>query len=189
MPSGVPTKDNDDGKPRNSVGRKGKWRKGMIEEAYLYCLEHHGTDFDLACHLGIGYRTLYDYMERYPHFAQAIQEARKKWRQAGCGSAVKSLYKMLDTNIIEVPKIRRKKKRMLNPKTKEYEVVVVEQTEIVEKHVFPPNLKAIIFVLLNQDPDNWKRNPEPTGDAGPSPADLVRQAIQEFRDLHKPAEG
>lgn len=174
---------------KNGPGRPTKWRKSFIREAYDYCLEHHGTNQDIANHLGIPIGTLYDYKAKYPKLSEAIQDGQKKWRQAGCGTATRSLYKMLEMQIVEVPKVRQKKKRVLNRKTGEYEMIVFERTEIVEKHIYMPSLKAIWLVLSNMDPDTWKRNPEPTGDAGPSPADLVRQALQEFRDLHKPSEG
>lgn len=168
-------------------GRPTKWDNRFIGQAYDYCLEHHGTNQDIANHLGIPLGSLYDYKAKYPKLSEAIQEAQKKWRQAGCGTAVRSLFQMIEMQIVEVPKVRQKKRRMKNPETGEYEMVVVERTEIVEKHVFMPSLKAIWLVLSNMDPDNWKRNPEPTGDEGPSPAELIRQALREFGDMHKEA--
>lgn len=177
---GAPEKDRGRGRPT-------KWRKSFAAEAYDYCLKNHGSDQDLANHLGIGLRTLYTFLDKYPHFRQQVQEGRKRWRQNGCWNGVRSLYKMLDTQIVDVPKVRRKKKRMKDPKTGQYELVVVEQTEIMEKHILWPNLKAIVFLLLNQDPDTWKRNPEPVGESGPSPAETIRQALKELEQKHQPA--
>lgn len=177
------------GKPeeKNKGGRPTRWRKAMIQEAYDYCLEHHGTNQDIADHLGIPLGTLYDYKVRYPELSDRIQEGQKKWRQAGCGTAVRSLYKMLEMQIVEVPKVRQKRRRIKNAQTGEYEMVVIERTEVIEKHIYMPSLKAIWLVLSNMDPDNWKRNPEPTGESGPSPAELVRQGLKELAELHQEA--
>ncbi len=175
--------NHDKKKPINHTGREGKWDKSMIEQAYLYCLEHHGTDRDLATHLGIGLRTLYVYMERYPHFLHAIKDARKKWMQNGCGNVVRSLYKMADTQIIEVPKVRSK-----------YEVdakgnlVEVERTVTKEVVIQMPQYRAAMAILMNRDPENWRLSPERGEAEDPAVyAEKVRQALKAARELHKPA--
>jgi hypothetical protein len=174
----------DDNKPRNPAGRPSKWNPGMVEEAFLYCLEHHGTDRDLAEYLGIGYGTLYDYKEQYPEFSEAIKKGRKLWCQNGCGNIVRSLYKKAEVQIIKVPKIRIKKVR--DPESGE--MVTVERTVTMEAHVCWPDERAIEFILLNQDGENWKLRPDANVvvDAAAFAAQ-IQQTLKDIDELHTPA--
>ncbi len=172
----------DDNKPTNRRGRPSKWDERMVEEAYLYCLEHHGTDRDLANHLGIAYGTLYDYKAQYPEFSEAIKDGRKKYCQNGCGNAVRSLYQKVDKQFITTTKVRVKKHVNADG-----EMVQVERIETTETQVYMPDQRAIEFILLNKDPENWKRHYGIAIDDPVAYAEEVRKAVQNLDDLHRPA--
>lgn len=160
-------------------GRKRKWRDSFVERAYEYARENYGTDDEIAAELGVGRTLYYEWKASNSDFADAIRRGREEWRRNGCGSVVRSLYKSCDVLIVEVPTISRKK-RLINGV-----LTVVEQTEKIEKHVFPPSQRAREFVLLNQDPANWKVRPGEDQLDGPTAAELVRQSLSELDAMHQ----
>ena len=171
-------------KPAKGPGRKSKWDPRMIEEAYLYCLEHHGIDRDLAEHLGIGYSTLYLYMEQYPEFLEAIKRGRKQWCQSGCYSIVRSMYQRAERQEHRLPKIR--VKRVWDEAQKK--MVVVERTITIEKVIYQGDQRAAEFILLNKDPENWKVRPEGTiAIDAVAFAAQVQQAMKEADEFQQPA--
>jgi hypothetical protein len=180
-----PPNGQDQKKPRDPGGRPSKWNPGMVEEAFLYCLEHHGTDRDLAAYLGIGYSTLYYYIDRHPALLDAIKRGRRLWRQNGCGNVVRSLYRKAERQEVRVPKIRIKKVW----DEKQGKMVIVERTVTMETHILWPEQRAIEYILANQDPENWKFRPDGIGVEDPMAyAEKVREALREFDEMHKEAE-
>jgi len=162
-------------------GRKRKWRDSFIQLAYEYARENYGTEEEIAAELGVGTTLYYEWKASNPDFAEAIRKGRTEWRRNGCGSVTRSLYKSCEVLIVEVPTISRKKKLVNGVMT------VVEQTEKIEKHVFPPSQRAREFVLLNQDPENWKLRPGDDQLNAPTAAELIRQALSDFDAMHEAA--
>ena len=96
---------------------------------------------------------------------------------------VRSLYKKGEVQIIKVPKVRIKKVR----DEETGQMVTVERTVTMDVHVAWPEQRAIEFVLLNKDPENWKVRPDTPGAGDPLLyAERVRQALQEFDEMHQP---
>ena len=123
------------------------------------------TIAEICRQVGITPKTYHQWVNDYPDFADAIEQAKDERMQAMVIEARKSLmkkfqgYDVTETKVVTVPGT--KKDEWGNPKP-----IIKEQTT-TKKH-FQPDTAAIIFTLTNGDPEHWKnrQNAELTGANG-----------------------
>lgn len=108
------------------------------------------TNEQIAQNIGISEHTLYEWVKKYPQFAQTL----KKTKDIVDKEVENALYKSaMGYDYEEITEQRR-----YNKDTGKYEMVVTERKV---KHQ-PPNTASIIFWLKNRKPDIWKDKQEIT---------------------------
>jgi transposase-like protein len=111
------------------------------------------TISEICEHVGINEATFYRWKEKKSDFCEAIKKAGNRFNEAMIVDAKRSLRKLVkgytysEEKTVTIPG----KKKVEPGEPQE----LIKQTTITEKHV-PPNTVAIIFTLVNRDPDNWK---------------------------------
>lgn len=102
------------------------------------------TNEQIAHNMGIGERTLYEWMDKYPQIMQTL----KRGKEVVDREVENALYKSaIGYSVDECTYERR-----FNRKTGEYEMVC---TKKVTKHIQPSNT-AQIYWLKNRKPDVWR---------------------------------
>lgn len=107
------------------------------------------TNKEIAAALGVGERTFYDFVERYPQFSHSL----KKYRGLADIEVENALYKSaIGFNFTEVKRERRKIGK--DPETGRdiYELVITEE---VTKHI-PGVPTSQIFYLKNRMPERYR---------------------------------
>ena len=132
--------------------KRGKYDqvKKKIPEIYLWRRRDGLTEKDIAKKLGISERTIQNYKERYPEFAEAMQEAK----EAVVSDVFAALLKRAKGYEYEEVKVYTKKE-------KDDEGVYKEDdyTEKTKKHE-PPSVAACSLILKNLDrKHDWSDNP------------------------------
>ncbi|MCM1168804.1 MAG: phBC6A51 family helix-turn-helix protein [Bacteroides sp.] len=126
------------------------------------------TIAEICRQVGISHKTYHQWVNEYPDFAEAIEEAKTERMQFFVCEAKKSLlkkiqgYEVTETKVVTVPGT--KKDANGNPKPS-----IKEQTT-VKKHI-QADTAAIIFTLTNGDPEHW-RNRQTTEVTGKDGKDL-----------------
>ncbi len=131
------------------------------------------------CHqVGITPKTYHQWVNDYPDFADAIEQAKEERMQFFVQEAKKSLlkkiqgYEVTETKVVTIP--GKKKDERGNPKPE-----IKEQTT-TKKHIQADTV-AIIFTLTNGDPDHW-RNRQSTEVTGKDGKDLFANKTDEELD-------
>lgn len=131
------------------------------------------------CHqVGITPKTYHQWVNDYPDFADAIEQAKEERMQFFVQEAKKSLlkkiqgYEVTETKVVTIP--GKKKDERGNPKPE-----IKEQTT-TKKHI-QADTAAIIFTLTNGDPDHW-RNRQSTEVTGKDGKDLFANKTDEELD-------
>lgn len=131
------------------------------------------------CHqVGITPKTYHQWVNDYPDFADAIEQAKAERMQAMVIEAKKSLmkkiqgYDVTETKVVTIPGKQKDEKG--NPKP-----IIKEQTT-TKKHI-QPDTAAIIFTLTNGDPEHW-RNRQSTEVTGKDGKDLFASKTDEELD-------
>lgn len=126
------------------------------------------TIAEICRQVGITPKTYHQWINDYPDFADAIEQAKEERMQFFVQEAKKSLlkkiqgYDVTETKVVTVP--GKKKDEKGNPKPE-----IKEQTT-TKKHI-QADTAAIIFTLTNGDPDHW-RNRQSTEVTGKDGKDL-----------------
>ena len=127
---------------------------------------------------GITPKTYHQWVNDYPDFADAIEQAKAERMQAMVIEAKKSLmkkiqgYDVTETKVVTIPGKQKDEKG--NPKP-----IIKEQTT-TKKHI-QPDTAAIIFTLTNGDPEHW-RNSQSTEVTGKDGKDLFASKTDEELD-------
>ena len=136
----------------SKAGRKGKYHD-WISPAGLSKVRKWSRDGlidrEIAERIGIAEGTLYDWMNRFPEFSEAIKEEKA----AINAEAEDLLIKTLRGYEYEEVKTIIEKDEEGNQKTK------VERS----KRFMPPNVTSLIFFLKNRMPDEWRDRHEHRG--------------------------
>lgn len=123
-------------------------------------------------------KTYHQWVNDYPDFADAIEQAKAERMQAMVIEAKKSLmkkiqgYDVTETKVVTIPGKAKDEKG--NPKP-----IIKEQTT-TKKHI-QPDTAAIIFTLTNGDPEHW-RNRQSTEVTGKDGKDLFASKTDEELD-------
>ena len=141
------------------------------------------TIAEICRQVGITPKTYHQWVNDYPDFADAIEQAKAERMQAMVIEAKKSLmkkiqgYDVTETKVVTIPGKQKDEKG--NPKP-----IIKEQTT-TKKHI-QPDTAAIIFTLTNGDPEHW-RNRQSTEGTGQDGKDLFASKTEE--ELDKEIEG
>lgn len=136
------------------------------------------TIAEICRQVGITPKTYHQWVNDYPDFADAIEQAKAERMQAMVIEAKKSLMKKIQgydvtgTKVVTIPGKQKDEKG--NPKP-----IIKEQTT-TKKHI-QPDTAAIIFTLTNGDPEHW-RNRQSTEVTGKDGKDLFASKTDEELD-------
>ena len=135
------------------------------------------TIAEICRQVGITPKTYHQWVNDYPDFADAIEQAKAERMQAMVIEAKKSLmkkiqgYDVTETKVVTIPGKQKDEKG--NPKP-----IIKEQTT-TKKYIQPDT--AIIFTLTNGDPEHW-RNRQSTEVTGKDGKDLFASKTDEELD-------
>lgn len=136
------------------------------------------TIAEICRQVGITPKTYHQWVNDYPDFADAIEQAKAERMQVMVIEAKKSLmkkiqgYDVTETKVVTIPGKQKDEKG--NPKP-----IIKEQTT-TKKHI-QPDTAAIIFTLTNGDPEHW-RNRQSTEVTGKDGKDLFANKTDEELD-------
>lgn len=152
-----------------------KFSKKTVERIVGLIKSDTYTIAEICRQVGITPKTYHQWVNDYPDFADAIEQAKDERMQAMVIEAKKSLmkkiqgYDVTETKVVTVPGT--KKDERGNPKP-----IIKEQTT-TKKHI-QADTAAIIFTLTNGDPEHW-RNRQTTEVTGKDGKDLFASKTDE----------
>lgn len=120
---------------------------------------------------GITTKTFYQWLNDYPDFEQAVEQAKDERMQFFVAEAKKSLLKKIqgytvdETKVVTVPGNEKDSNGRPKPKIKEQSTT--------KKHI-APDTAAVIFTLTNGEPSTW-RNRQSNEVTGKDGKDLFKQ--------------
>ena len=152
-----------------------KFSKKTVERIVGLIKSDTYTIAEICRQVGITPKTYHQWVNDYPDFADAIEQAKNERMQAMVIEAKKSLmkkiqgYDVTETKVVTVPGTKKDEKG--NPKP-----IIKEQTT-TKKHI-QADTAAIIFTLTNGDPEHW-RNRQTTEVTGKDGKDLFASKTDE----------
>lgn len=152
-----------------------KFSKKTVERIVGLIKSDTYTIAEICRQVGITPKTYHQWVNDYPDFADAIEQAKDERMQAMVIEAKKSLmkkiqgYDVTETKVVTVPGTKKDEKG--NPKP-----IIKEQTT-TKKHI-QADTAAIIFTLTNGDPEHW-RNRQSTEVTGKDGKDLFAAKTDE----------
>ena len=152
-----------------------KFSKKTVERIVGLIKSDTYTIAEICRQVGITPKTYHQWVNDYPDFADAIEQAKDERMQAMVIEAKKSLkkkiqgYDVTETKVVTVPGTKKDEKG--NPKP-----IIKEQTT-TKKHI-QADTAAIIFTLTNCDPEHW-RNRQTTEVTGKDGKDLFASKTDE----------
>lgn len=152
-----------------------KFSKKTVEKIVWLIKSDTYTIAEICRQVGITPKTYHQWVNDYPDFADAIEQAKDERMQAMVIEAKKSLmkkiqgYDVTETKVVTVPGTKKDEKG--NPKP-----IIKEQTT-TKKHI-QADTAAIIFTLTNGDPEHW-RNRQTTEVTGKDGKDLFASKTDE----------
>ncbi len=155
-----------------------KFRKKTVDKIVGLVKSDTYTIAEICRQVGITPKTYHQWVNDYPDFADAIEQAKEERMQFFVQEAKKSLlkkiqgYEVTETKVVTIP--GKKKDEKGNPKPE-----IKEQTT-TKKHI-QADTAAIIFTLTNGDPDHW-RNRQSTEVTGKDGKDLFANKTDEELD-------
>lgn len=163
-----------------------KFSKKTVEKIVGLIKSDTYTIAEICRQVGITPKTYHQWVNDYPDFADAIEQAKDERMQVMVIEAKKSLmkkiqgYDVTETKVVTVPGTKKDEKG--NPKP-----IIKEQTT-QKKHI-QPDTAAVIFTLTNGDPTRW-RNRQTTEITGKDGKDLFKtlsdeELDKEIADLEK----
>lgn len=155
-----------------------KFSKKTVDKIVGLVTSDTYTIAEICRQVGITPKTYHQWVNDYPDFADAIEQAKEERMQFFVQEAKKSLlkkiqgYEVTETKVVTIP--GKKKDERGNPKPE-----IKEQTT-TKKHI-QADTAAIIFTLTNGDPDHW-RNRQSTEVTGKDGKDLFANKTDEELD-------
>lgn len=155
-----------------------KYSKKIVDRIVELVKSDTYTIAEICRQVGIGQRTYHQWIDDYPDFAAAIEQAKDERMQFFVQEAKKSLlkkiqgYDVTETKVVTIP--GKEKDEKGNPKP-----IIKEQTT-TKKHI-QADTAAIIFTLTNGDPEHW-RNRQTTEVTGKDGKDLFTNKTDEELD-------
>lgn len=155
-----------------------KFSKKTVEKIVWLIKSDTYTIAEICRQVGITPKTYHQWVNDYPDFADAIEQAKDERMQAMVIEAKKSLmkkiqgYDVTETKVVTVPGTKKDEKGKPKP-------IIKEQTT-TKKHI-QPDTAAIIFTLTNGDPMRW-RNRQTTEVTGKDGKDLFKTLSDEELD-------
>ena len=152
-----------------------KYGKKIVDKIVGLIKSDTYTIAEICRQVGITPKTYHQWVNDYPDFADAIEQAKDERMQAMVIEAKKSLmkkiqgYDVTETKVVTVPGTKKDEKG--NPKP-----IIKEQTT-TKKHI-QADTAAIIFTLTNGDPEHW-RNRQTTEVTGKDGKDLFASKTDE----------
>ena len=152
-----------------------KFSKKTVERIVGLIKSDTYTIAEICRQVGITPKTYHQWVNDYPDFADAIEQAKDERMQAMVIEEKKSLmkkiqgYDVTETKVVTVPGTKKDEKG--NPKP-----IIKEQTT-TKKHI-QADTAAIIFTLTNGDPEHW-RNRQTTEVTGKDGKDLFASKTDE----------
>ena len=152
-----------------------KFSKKTVERIVGLIKSDTYTIAEICRQVGITPKTYHQWVNDYPDFADAIEQAKDERMQAMVIEAKKSLmkkiqgYDVTETKVVTVPGTKKDEKG--NPKP-----IIKEQTT-TKKHI-QADTAAIIFTLTNGDSEHW-RNRQTTEVTGKDGKDLFASKTDE----------
>ena len=152
-----------------------KFSKKTVEKIVGLIKSDTYTIAEICRQVGITPKTYHQWVNDYPDFADAIEQAKDERMQAMVIEAKKSLmkkiqgYDVTETKVVTVPGTKKDEKG--NPKP-----IIKEQTT-TKKHI-QADTAANIFTLTNGDPEHW-RNRQTTEVTGKDGKDLFASKTDE----------
>ena len=152
-----------------------KFSKKTVEKIVGLIKSDTYTIAEICRQVAITPKTYHQWVNDYPDFADAIEQAKDERMQAMVIEAKKSLmkkiqgYDVTETKVVTVPGTKKDEKG--NPKP-----IIKEQTT-TKKHI-QADTAAIIFTLTNGDPEHW-RNRQTTEVTGKDGKDLFASKTDE----------
>ena len=130
-----------------------KYSKKIVENIVGLIKSDTYTVAEVCQQCGITTSTYYQWLNDYPDFEQAIEQAKDERMQFFVAEAKKSLLKKIqgytvdETKVVTVPSSKKDANGRPLPQIK-------EQTT-VKKHI-QPDTAAVIFTLTNGEPTRWR---------------------------------
>lgn len=163
-----------------------KYNKKMVDRIVGLIKSDTYTVSEVCRQVGISRMTYSNWLNEYPDFAKAVEEAKEERMQFFVLEAKKSLlkkvqgYDVTETKVVTVPGCG--KDESGNPRP-----AIKEQT-VTKKHI-QPDTAAIIFTLTNGDPGHW-RNKQITELTGKDGKDLFagksdEELAKEIEELNR----
>lgn len=155
-----------------------KFSKKTVDMIVGFVKSDTYTIAEICRQVGITPKTYHQWVNDYPDFADAIEQAKAERMQAMVIEAKKSLmkkiqgYDVTETKVVTIPGKQKDEKG--NPKP-----IIKEQT--TTKKYIQPDTAAIIFTLTNGDPEHW-RNRQSTEVTGKDGKDLFASKTDEELD-------
>ena len=155
-----------------------KYGKKIVESIVRLIKSDTFTIAEICRQVGITPKTYHQWIDDYPDFAAAVEQAKDERMQFFVQEAKKSLlkkiqgYEVTETKVVTIPSKQKDEKG--NPKP-----IIKEQTT-TKKHI-QADTAAIIFTLTNGDPEHW-RNRQTTEITGKDGKDLFAGKSDEELD-------
>lgn len=155
-----------------------KYGKKIVEKIVGLISSDTYTITEVCRQCGITKSTFYEWVNEYPDFAEAIEQAKDERMQFFVAEAKKSLLKKIqgytadETKVVTVPSSKKDANGRPLPQIK-------EQTTI-KKHI-QPDTAAVIFTLTNGEPTRW-RNRQSNEVTGADGKDLFKSLTDEELD-------
>jgi len=135
------------------IRRHGRYSKKIVEDICKLIREDSYTIAEICEQVGIAKSTYYEWLKSKPDFSDAIKKAEDEFNELIVAEAKKSLVKMIRGYTVQ-------EKRTVTADTGKKDddgkpIVRVKEHSVTDKH-YQPVTAAVIFALVNRDPDNWK---------------------------------
>lgn len=161
-----------------------KYSKKLVERICELISTDSYTIAEICKMVNISERSYYGWQSRNAYFADAIKKAQDDFNQLLIVEAKKSLIKLVKGYTVQ-----EKKTTTADTGKKDDEgkpIVKVKEHTVTDKH-YQPNTAAVIFTLVNRDPDNWKnrQNNEVVAEVG------IKSSLEKMsdEDLQKIVDG
>lgn len=146
-------------------GRKPKYNKELVAKICALIEADTYTVAEICRMVSINQDTYYTWLREKPEFSEYIKKAQEARTEFLVAEAKKSLLKKIQGYTVQEKHITTVGSGKYDANGKE--IPKIKEQKIVDKH-YQPDTAAIIFTLVNGEPENWKnrQHAEVTGKDG-----------------------